>query len=392
MRLRVLTGVGLTMAAMLALLPRGADAITTTRYEPTVVREVTGLGRFANISGVDDAGWIAGSAWDGQVHQLITGTVEQPVFTPVDGYHGWPRVNASGTAVVMKEEEDGRSHPVWVGADGSLVIPDLPADMEIAVAGIADDGSVGATMHSSDPSCQPGHNFNCPVWVVEIRPDGTITELEEFPTGTFAVVIGHDGEWTVGYAVYQRPTRVVPIRWGADGTRTELALPAGWIAGMAIDVNEAGEVIGYGSQTPSLGGAPLRWRRDGMVERLDTAGSYAEVLGISDTGDVVGVLGGYGSGERWPGLWRKGSTAVTDVRTLMGKCSMALTPYDIAADGTIVGTAAADGDRHQAVVLKARSILQPLGSSCHGVAGTPLASPLSTSTPLDDVLEQFRTD
>lgn len=375
MRSRLLMGVTVSVAAILALLPHGAEAVVGTVYDVTVVGEGTGASDGAVLSGVDEAGWIVGFDRQGGWEGILTGTADDPVFTALPNVTGLlPRVNARGTTAVTVYPA-GRYRPAWVEANGVVRMPDIPTDAIFTVAGIGDDDVVAATAHSADPSCEPG--ITCPIQIVEIAGDGSIVVLEDVPLGRRSGAFGHEGEWTVGYAqVGYVENTIVPVRWGRGGRRDELALPDGWTWGFAWDVNEQGVAVGLGTDREG-NFLPIRWASDGTIELLRVPRDFVGLpTAIADSGDAVGIIATVEVGTERAVVWPAGSTEVIDVRSRMGRCDGALLVFDIAADGSMAGVVARDGDVTQAVALRPKSTVQALGSRCHGVAGTGLGADL----------------
>lgn len=134
----------------------------------------------------------------------------------------------------------------------------------------------------------------------------------------------NDAGEVVGYATkYQDQADLgkVAVRWAASGTSAiELealgASATGQVDGAAVAINNSGVIVGnvrkYDGAGQFLADSPVRWDALGQLTELDQPGGFATVDGVNAAGEAVG-RGGYSGfpGSRAVVLWPSaGTTAI----------------------------------------------------------------------------------
>jgi probable HAF family extracellular repeat protein len=131
------------------------------------------------------------------------------------------------------------------------------------------------------------------------------------------------------------PDTVTPL---ATVTQTDLGTLGG-ARSFATDVNDAGTVVGW-SQTAAGIDHAFSWTAAGMVDLGTLPGDqWSRALSITNSGDIVGVSGGSGTGSSigTPVLWdRSGSATVLPIPLLPGAGWMGIA--DRSASGQVVGS------------------------------------------------------
>lgn len=127
-------------------------------------------------------------------------------------------------------------------------------------------GPAGASQQLEEPDGIPGRQNYCP-----------------YAVNSHGIVVGVK---LVGQSA-------VPARWDAAGKATLLALPAGYDAGQARDVNDSGIIVGYVTKPEDISRAhpqAVVWDQDGTVRllALDEAGSNQALL-INNSGEIAGL-------------------------------------------------------------------------------------------------------
>lgn len=156
----------------------------------------------------------------------------------------------------------------------------------------------------------------------------TVSRLPE-PAGTtqsYVTAADPTGRY-VAARIYGSGRDMRLVLWD-NGTLRQVYMPGGDAAWEAV--NSHGTAVG----TSYIGQDTTRaWiYRDGKVNRL--AGNHARALGVSENGDVVGVVGRLIDEER-PVIWRGGTGNPIPLRLPPGYSSGHA--YDVSPDGHIVG-------------------------------------------------------
>jgi probable HAF family extracellular repeat protein len=132
-----------------------------------------------------------------------------------------------------------------------------------------------------------------------------------------------------------------PDRWfrdsdgnGANDLMTALQLPAGETASIALDINNAGEVVGGANDSAGRSHA-LLWTDAGVRDLGTLGGQGAGATGINDAGQVVGVAQDAAAQNR-AFLW-DGTHGMTDLGSPAGHSEA--TPYKISPSGLVAGQA-----------------------------------------------------
>lgn len=163
------------------------------------------------------------------------------------------------------------------------------------------------------------------------RTYGTPVEIEIPGARARTPRVLTDSGVVVGDAVVDGVERV--FRW-RDG-RTELGPPPpdGWELHYAVDVNEAGTVLGSYRRPGEWDLVePFAWYPDGTVRSLADAGTWRSVVGITGSGAVLGMLA-----DGRAVTWRDG--ALTDVPLPAGAVPGSVDVVSVNERGEYVGHA-----------------------------------------------------
>jgi probable HAF family extracellular repeat protein len=291
-------------------------------------------------------------------------------------------LNNSGVAVGTATVNDVSRAIRWSGT-GFTELPATADRPSAAASGINDAGLIAGTLLNpatndrvvrrwlpggATSDCPPSATFPLGVLAVNApgdvlisgisgprrftaavcHPDGTVTQ-----TGLQgAYAIGDDGR-VAGFKsiVAGNESVYVPVVVAADGTATELPVPAGQ-SGVAYDVGPGGSVVGALGSVSFSTGIPVFVPRvavvwvGGRTVELGTLGGTTSQpastgRAVSRTGDVIGTSQ-TASGQTHAFLWRAGR--MIDLGTLGGSSSA---PTAINDRGQVTGSSlTASGQRH----------------------------------------------
>ncbi|MCC8250367.1 hypothetical protein [Saccharothrix luteola] len=131
-----------------------------------------------------------------------------------------------------------------------------------------------------------------------------------------------------------------PVRWDAEGRISELVPPAGATPGKVFGVDADGAAYGNTS-TPVRNSQATRWNPDGSTTVLDLppGDTYSFAVAVNDSGTVVGYSGDYATGVRRAVRWDRDGTA-----TALPGLAPATEATAIDEAGAIAGTATTADD------------------------------------------------
>lgn len=156
---------------------------------------------------------------------------------------------------------------------------------------------------------------------IGVEPTLWDTSLTAYPLGRLG------GYETYPYAISPGGTHVVgerwlseqrPVFWTLSGTTVVssglLPLLPGYVSGVAMDVNDAGEAVGYLNPSGNPSGAAVLWEADGTPRELGSLAGYdrAWAAAINGAGHVVGWFSASGLQSRAV-LWIVDGPGLTQV-------------------------------------------------------------------------------
>ncbi|QQQ75567.1 hypothetical protein IOD16_31485 [Saccharothrix sp. 6-C] len=135
-------------------------------------------------------------------------------------------------------------------------------------------------------------------------------ELALLPGGTKGSAVDiNDAGVVVGRGT-DAAGRAKPVRWDAEGRITELTPPPGATPGKVFGVDADGAAYGNTS-APGRNSQATRWNPDGSTTVLDVppGDTYSFALAVNDGGTVVGYSGDYATGVRRAVRWGRDGAA-----------------------------------------------------------------------------------
>lgn len=218
-----------------------------------------------------------------------------------------------------------------------------------------------------------------------------LDSLSRHPTGlefSYAQAINDGGEvvGTSSKYVGSQSRGLRPVRWSAGGTAvTELQLP--WpapnveIFAIATALNNAGLTVGTADRYlagANLGPRPLRWQPGAtLAEELEVLGtsavgeSYATVVDVNEAGDAIGYVDKHDAAGTFLGQravrWNRHTTAAAELQSLSIASEIVTNTYADAINdaGFVVGSsqwesgAAAVFWRPEGTVVDLNSLIDP---------------------------------
>ena len=306
----------------------GKPGIGTEQFEVVLELPLTSLGGSNNGAyAINDAGQIAG--WSSMRTSQTTGP-DHPVMwdngvirnlMPASGY--WMgrsyNINAHGVVVGWVSPTGGGSILpfVWSASSGFKELPILPGATNSGASAINDAGVIAGYVDRS-----------AVIWV-----NGVLQVIYTVPN-QFAEAWGINSQGDV--VGYYHPTMTGgpyhAFIW-RPGTGAQLLPTLDGSLGVAVDINDAGQIVGQGP----LPGSTTNYAfiiENGVARRLSSAPGSSNALAISEYGDVVGI-DSQGRGLMWsaggmetvlckPTVYRSGSS---------NSCAI----YGVNSDGTSVG-------------------------------------------------------
>lgn len=213
---------------------------------------------------------------------------------------GWANdVNDAGV-VAGASFVDGRTlATIWQAGESTLLEPVAGIDYSVAQA-ISETGVV------------VGHSFDVSTTLATMWVSGEPLLLDS-TIGSRAAAVSADGRTAVGIDGF--PLLAPPVMWTHGATLNLGSLETGW-GGMAMGINDAGTVVGWGivDESPWLLSRPWRWTAGNMTE-LETpscgadAAAYGHAKAINAGGLIVGMTGCVEAGTQGIDsavVWRQG--------------------------------------------------------------------------------------
>ncbi|ACU38215.1 hypothetical protein [Actinosynnema mirum] len=279
-------------ALVLSLAPAAEARAASYLREPLQPASTT-----TNARDVNRAGVVVGNANGGPVRWAAGATWPTPLPTPPGTSGGYAsEVNDSGVAVGM-----AGGAPVKWAADGTVEVLPVPPGYSGAVAtGINEAGQVSG--YANSPKDNPSTMPWAARWAVRWDVDGVMSTLA-FPAG-FSDAFGEDvgGDGTVVGWVASREF-ISAARWAPDGTITVLQ-SSGWSEARAA--NEGNVAVGFYAE------GPARWNPDGTSTGYGLGGL---ALDVNAAGDVVGWASFAGTRHGFLARAGGGVTELTDLRS-----------------------------------------------------------------------------
>jgi probable HAF family extracellular repeat protein len=176
----------------------------------------------------------------------------------------------------------------WVRIGGELTFITLPGfDTQVSPTGVSSSGTVVGQMSQSDLSGSPQRAFR---WT----PDAGLTDLAVADPGThdaWATAVNEAGQVVGQSYPRDRQEQVTAFLW-EDGAVTTLAPPAGATWAGAYDVNDAGQVGGFGRRADG-GTVAVLWEPPAYAPVVLPAPAgpglpAARAVAIDADGSVVG--------------------------------------------------------------------------------------------------------
>jgi len=327
--------------------PVGVDETTNTRQSQLedVVYEIAHLpslgGTASSGNGINSRGLVVGSsnlAGDGNAHATVW---ENGTLTDLGTLGGpnsnvaWPGINNNGDLIVGIAETTAPGGVNWscrfffpattgnqclgfVYENGVMTeIPTWPGGTNGFATGVNSQGQVVGWAENGveDPTCNDPvvHQFRG--YVLDTRT-GEMTELTPLPGDSTSTgnainqsgqVVGISGECSNAVGGFSAQHAVL---WEPDGTAIDLGNIGGEAWHTPMDINERGEVVGFGNPADVPGDAfgiqAWYWNRHGGIVPLGVLDGQvtSQALGINNRGQVVGTSSGSPDGLRafiWDG-------------------------------------------------------------------------------------------
>jgi probable HAF family extracellular repeat protein len=251
---------------------------------------------------------------------------------------GGADVNEAGTVVGFVQPHNGTQDAFrWTASGGMTKLAALGRGDSMDATGVNGDGTIVGTAGVGD-------NARAVVW----RPDGSAPVALPAPAGrpTRATAINDRGQivGVAGNGPYGPGGPEQAVLWELDpatGGWTAVVLPSsGSISARALDIDDAGDVVGLGSDG-RLFGATL-WRApDHRLEILPVISGPVPILatGVNDTGIIVGV-----DNDQGAVAWRFGPGAAPIAQPVVITPTPALAGrWQVNDRGTAAGTVKEDG-------------------------------------------------
>ncbi|MBM7774408.1 putative HAF family extracellular repeat protein [Actinokineospora baliensis] len=268
-------------------------------------------------------------------------------------------IGPRGVVVGHSQTADGQWRATRWGSRGATDLGVLPGATDSVATDIGADGTIAGSSGTAQRrlavrwnsgritalDAVPGSDIH---WVVGVNDVGIVYGGASSPTGTQAVVWNYAGRATVlrslggnndiitdmnrsGVAIGQSNGR--PVRWGCDGTVTELATPRG--KGFAAGITDDGAVAGR-AEVADFTQHAVKWDQQGAITDLGPLpGSLHSVAAdLNRSGTVIG-WGGEGSAS-WAMVWAGNAetlpalagtrdsraTAITDSGYVLGEAAV----------------------------------------------------------------------
>ncbi|MQS16273.1 hypothetical protein F7Q99_29675 [Streptomyces kaniharaensis] len=187
-------------------------------------------------------------------------------------------VSSTGVVIGSSWADTAHEHAVAWDPDGTAVaLEPLGDDVRTVVAGINSSG-VAVGYSQGDDILGPRHAV---VW----SPDGTPTALNATGWADSLAVRINDAGVVIGFGG-PNPAALHSLIWRADGSVTDL----GYSVRVAA-VNSSGTVAGTSAASLDTLGYAMKWTPDGTATALGpkTSGSdFSDATAINDSGTVVG--------------------------------------------------------------------------------------------------------
>lgn len=344
-----LMGCGQEQITQPRVVPNASRASTPTgaaRYRVTIL---PALGGSARGNALNDRGWAAGFAnlpngtrhaalWrDGEITDLATlGGPNSSVQWPGINNSGWV-VGIAETATMDPLGEDwscsaffpSTTHHVCRGfawRDGVMrALPTFGGTHGFATEVNNRGEIVGwAETPVHDPTCNAPQvlQFRAALWEPE---KGTMRQLRPLPGDSTSAataindrgqVVGISGTCDVAVGEF---SALHSVLWDSDGRPTELPNLGVEAWHTPMDINEAGDVVGFSNPPGVIGGAfdthAFLWTREGGIVDLGVlpGDEFSEALGINGRRQIVGLSCG---DVCHPVLWENGGA--TNLNELLG--------------------------------------------------------------------------
>jgi probable HAF family extracellular repeat protein len=341
-------------------------------YEITQLPSLGGTASSGN--GINNQGWAVGSSnlpGDGSTHAALwqdgalidLGTLGGP-----NSNVAWPGVNSSGGLIVGISETDAPGGENWScqfffpATDGNqcvgfvyqnsvmTAIPTWPGGSNGFATEVNSRGQVVGWAENGveDPTCNAPVRLQFRGFIFDTKTGG-MTELtplagDSTSTGNAinqrGQVVGISGECANAVGGFSAQHAVL---WEPDGTAIDLGSLGGDAWHTPMDINEQGEVVGFGNPAEVPGDAfgirAWYWSRNtGIIPIGVLEGQVrSQALGINNQGQVVGQSSGGPNGRR-AFLWQNG--VLVDLNELApGYAGTLLTGGHINDAGIITGVA-----------------------------------------------------
>ncbi|HET6341914.1 MAG TPA: hypothetical protein VFG78_07000 [Gemmatimonadota bacterium] len=289
----------------------------------------------------------------------------------------WPGLNNHGMVVGIAETDEpgGENWPCqfffasstghqclgFVWENGVMTpLPTWPGGTNGFATGINNRGQVVGWAENGveDPTCNAPvvHQFRAFKYDTKT---GGMEELAPLPGDSTSAatainqsgqVVGISGECANAVGGFSAQHAVL---WGRNGTPTEIDNLGGDAWHTPMDINEHGDVVGFGNPASVPGDAfgihAFYWTRHGGIEDLGVfdGDNTSQALGINDRGQVVGVSSGPGDDTAF--LWEGGE--LIDLNTLAPDYEGTLIAAGHINDAGVITGVARDADTGELVTF-----------------------------------------
>jgi probable HAF family extracellular repeat protein len=347
-------------------------------------------GTASSGNGISNPGLVAGSSnvpGDGASHAALwqNGTlIDLGTLGGPNSNAAWPGINSRGTVVGIAETPEpggenwscqfffptatGNQCLGFVWEDGVMTpIPTWAGGVNGFATEVNNRGQVVGWAENGveDPTCNPpvvlqfrGYRFDTRTGEMrELTPlpgDSTSTGNAINERGQVVGISGRCANAVGGFSAEHAAL------WEPDGTVIEIDNLGGEAWHTPMDINEHGDVTGFGNPASVAGDAfaphAFLWTRHGGIVDLGVLDGdvSSQGLGINDRGQVVGLSRGAG-GDRAV-LWEEGGTIMTDLNTVTPGYDGTLLYAGHINDAGVITGAARDADTGDVVTFVATPV------------------------------------